>query len=394
MKTWRTIQEEKVTASYGLATDEFLMNQQMDESNKYPATLRLYTYKNYSALAGRFQDIKAEIDIEACKALGFDYGRRLTGGGAIIMGESQLGICLATSSKEFKWQNIRELYTLFSKPIIDALSTLGVEASFRSKNDLEVNGKKIAGLGVHVSPEGAIQFHTSLLVDLNIEDMLKVLKIPIQKYSDKKKISTVEQRITTIRRETGKYISLEEVIDSIKKAFEKQFKISFDEIPVFSEEQTQINNLEKSRYLSEDWIYQHSPQDDMTGMSLKKTPAGLLRTYIGLKGETIKSVMITGDFFDQAELLALIETKLKWGPLDKVHIEKVVNRQIKSTGGGHHNLSANDIVDAIWLAGQRALAANRYTYQGSCYYPDEDKVEKNKSDLINPVTEQQSPVIN
>jgi lipoate-protein ligase A len=45
---------------------------------------------------------------------------------------------------------------------------MGTEAKFRSRNDLEVNGKKIAGLGVHVSATGDIQFHTSLLVDLDV----------------------------------------------------------------------------------------------------------------------------------------------------------------------------------------------------------------------------------
>ncbi len=349
------------------------MNQQASERYKHPATLRLYTYNNYCALAGRFQDINAEIDIAACRRFGFDFGRRLTGGGAIIMGERQLGICLATSSKEFQYKHIRELYTLFSKPVIEALSSFGVNASFRSKNDLEVNGKKIAGLGVHVSPDGAIQFHTSLLVDLDIDQMLKVLKIPIQKYSDKRKISAVEQRITTIRRETRKNISVKTVKESIKAAFETRFGISFEEAPVKSGELSVIKDLEKSRYQSNEWIFQHSPQEDMNGMSLYKTPAGLLRTYIGLKGETIKSVLITGDFFNQAALFARIETNLKWSPLDKDHIEKVVTKSM-SDYDSYDGINSDDIVKAIWLAGQRAIAANRYTYQGSCYYPEAEKI--------------------
>jgi len=367
LKTWRYIQEEGVTASYGLATDEFLMDLHKENGSGYPATLRLYTYKDYSALAGRFQDLRAEIDIANCQKYGFDFGRRLTGGGAIIMGENQLGICLATSSTVFKWEHIDELYSMFSKPIIKALKSIGVNASFQSKNDLEVSGKKIAGLGVHVSPEGTIQFHTSLLLDLDVVEMLKVLKIPIRKYSDKKKISSVEQRTTTIRRESGNNYTMIEVKEAIKSAYEEQFAVRFDENPVSTREDSIIKLLEESRYKSDNWIYQHSPQDDMTGMSLKKTPAGLLRTYIGLKGETIKSVLITGDFFDEAQVFARIETGLKWGPLNKEHIQQVVHREMGS--GGNHKVSEQDIVKAIWLAGQKALVANRYTYNGSCYYP-------------------------
>ena len=377
MKQFRYIQESDSSASYGLAADEFLMNYHQIV-NKFPATLRLYNYQDSAVLAGRFQDINAEIDIEACKQNGYQYGRRLTGGGAIIMGTGQLGICFATSSKAFEWENIRELYHKFSAPVINALAKLGIEATFRSKNDLEVNGKKIAGLGVHVDADGAIQFHTSLLIDLDIPQMLKVLKIPIQKYSDKRKISSVEQRITTISRELNRNISRKEVIEIIKLSFAKAFDTEFIAKDFSSEEKHSIKLIEKNRYLSEDWIFQRSPQSDMTGMSLKKTPAGLLRTYIGLKGETIKSVLITGDFFEQANLFSRIESELKWSSMDKENIHKIVNKvfQWQEFDSLKYGLTPKMIVESIWLAAQRAMAAERYTYKGSCYYPKKEIKEK------------------
>jgi lipoate-protein ligase A len=372
---FRYIQEADTTASYGLAADEHLMNYHQKD-NKFPATLRLYNYQDYAVLAGRFQDINAEIDIEACKQNGFDYGRRLTGGGAILMGSGQLGICFATSSKFIEWENIRELYHKFSSPIIHALSKLGIDAKFRSKNDLEVNEKKIAGLGVHVDADGAIQFHTSLLIELDIPQMLKVLKIPIQKYSDKRKISSVEQRITTISRELNREVSRGEVIEIIKKCFAEAFKIDFITEDLSSEEKQNIALIEQERYLSEDWIFQRSPQSDMTGMSLKKTPAGLLRTYIGLKGETIKSVLITGDFFEQAKLFSRIESELKWSSMDRENIYKIVNKvfQEQEFDSLKYGLTPEMIVESIWLASQRAMAAERYTYKGSCYYPKKEAI--------------------
>jgi len=371
---YRYIQESNTTAAYGLAADEYLMEYH-HQGSQFPATLRLYNYQDYAVLAGRFQDINAEIDIEACKEHGFEYGRRLTGGGAILMGSGQLGVCLACSADTFEWENVRELYHKFSRPIIDALNIMGIDAKFRSRNDLEVNGKKIAGLGVHVSATGDIQFHTSLLIDLDVEQMLRVLKIPIQKYADKKKISSVEQRITTISRELGRKVSMEEVIDLVKHCFAESLDTEFFTEQFSAEEKQQINQLEEQRYLSEDWIFQRSPQADMTGMSLKKTPAGLLRTYIGLKGETIKSVLITGDFFDQAELLGEIESELKWSSMDIDNITKVVNNVFAAnpSEATKFGLVPAVVTQCIWLAAQRAMAAERYTYNGSCYYPKKEK---------------------
>lgn len=377
MTQYRYINEHDTSASYGLAADEFLMNYHQ-QGAEYPATLRLYNYQDYAVLAGRFQDINAEIDIEACKQNGFQFGRRLTGGGAILMGSGQLGICFATSSKTFEWKNVRELYHKFSDPVIKALSLLGIEAKFRSKNDLEVNGKKIAGLGVHVDASGAIQFHTSLLVDLDITQMLKVLKIPIQKYSDKKKVNSIEQRITTISKELGREITLKEVTQTVKHCFAEAFGNEFVGQNFSVEETQQINQLEQERYLTEDWLFQRSPQSDMTGMSLKKTPAGLLRTYIGLKGEIIKSVLITGDFFEQAEIFNKIESELKWASMDKENISNTVNKVFESNefDALKFGLVPAVITESIWLAAQRAMAAERYTYKGSCYYPKQENKEQ------------------
>ncbi len=375
MTTYRYINETDTSASYGLAADEYLLDYHSGQ-RQHPATLRLYNYADYAVLAGRFQALEAEIDVEACRALGFGYSRRLTGGGAILMGRDQLGICLATAADTFAWEHVRDLYRLFSQPVIDALTELGIAASFRSKNDLEVNGKKIAGLGVHVSPSGSIQFHTSLLLDLDINIMLQVLKIPLQKFSDKRKIASVRQRITTIRQELGSAPSMPELKALISKHFARAFGARFEEIPFNQKEKEAIAQLETSRYKNEEWLFQRSPQADMNGMSLKKTPAGLLRTYIALKGETIKSVMITGDFFEQAGLFSRIEAALKWSALDKEQITKkvaAVFAEMSREEGAVYGLTPDMVSRAIWLAAQRAMAALRYTYKGSCYYPKEDK---------------------
>ncbi len=364
----RYIQEDGVSAAVGLATDEWLMEDYATASDT-KATLKLYTYRTNCALVGRFQNILAELDLEACDREGVQYSRRLTGGGAIIMGEDQLGICLTTDSKAFEWQNLRELYVLFSQPIINALAKMGIQAEFRSKNDLEVEGRKIAGLGIYVNPKGAIQFHTSLLVDLDILEMLKVLKIPIQKYSDKRKIQSVEQRITTVNREINTKMTLHEVRELVKKEFESFFDFEFLHLPVEQEERRQIDLLVENRYSNEEWIFQRSPQADMTGMSVLKTPAGLLRTYIGLKGETIKSVLITGDFLDGLDIFKLIEGRLKWSPLDREKITQVVE-QAFAESRPIERLEPDRIIDAIYLAARRARSENRFTYDGSCYYPE------------------------
>ncbi|HEY5691504.1 MAG TPA: biotin/lipoate A/B protein ligase family protein [Cyclobacteriaceae bacterium] len=364
---WRYIEEHDVSAAYGLASDEKIVNDHVGPHHEYAATLKLYTYRNYCALSGRFQDLSAEIDLDACKLHGFDIGRRLTGGGAIIMGENQLGICLATHSQTYKWEHIRELYHQFSEPILEALQDFDIHAQFRSKNDLEVAGKKIAGLGIYVSPEGGIQFHTSLLLDLDVAAMLQVLKLPVQKFSDKKMVHSIEQRMTTVRREANASIALEQLKQVVLKKYQRLFDIEVSKSSFSPTEKLEIEKIADDRYRSDEWLYQLSPQQDMDGMSLKKTAAGMLRTYIALKGENIKSVLITGDFMEMPIAFSKIESRLKWSPLDFRKIENVVIEELAQQGG--YAIKAKELTGAIWLAAQRAFAANKYTYKGSCYYP-------------------------
>ena len=97
MSCWRLLGDDGAGAAAGLATDEALMFEHgRGAEPSCEAALRLYTYRSHCALVGRFQSLEDEIDLDAAAALGIEVGRRPTGGGAIIMGEGQLGVAVAT----------------------------------------------------------------------------------------------------------------------------------------------------------------------------------------------------------------------------------------------------------------------------------------------------------
>ncbi|MBK6930959.1 MAG: hypothetical protein IPH12_08800 [Saprospirales bacterium] len=237
------------------------------------------------------------------------------------------------------------------------------------KNDLEVGGRKIAGLGIHVNPHGAAQFHASLLVDLDIPLMLRVLNIPLQKIGDKVNIQKVEQRIATVSGLLHRPVATDEVRQLIKSAYAAHFGVQLACQPLAPAEHQAIRQLAEEKYEHADWVFQRSPQPDMTGMGLKKTAAGLLRTYVALKGETIKSVLITGDFLGLEPLFQHIEAQLKWSPLDQQHIEKVVELAFEKHNTAEAGIEPAELCQAIWRAALGAMKEVQHTYRGSCYYP-------------------------
>ena len=317
---WRYIKENKVSHSYGLATDEAMSIRV--SKNKSNPILRLYTYASYSALVGRFQRIENELNLDFCEDQNISINRRPTGGGAILMGEDQLGIAWMVR----EWNEChtpRELMQNFAEALCKGLQTFGISARFRGKNDLEVDGRKIAGLGIQSNVSGGYLFHCSLLVDLDVILMLRALNVPVEKL-EAKKLQSIEGRITTVRNETHTEIHLEEVLGSIKKAFGSHFGIMLEQSSYSPEDKKQINEMEFSKYLNKEWIFQKVDVPDLSGEAKQMTPSGLLDVRVTLAGRQIKAVFLGGDFFAAESAVADIEGRLRWHSSEKDQIQKTL----------------------------------------------------------------------
>ncbi len=322
MTVWRRIQDDGVSASFGLAADQALAHRV--GRGESPATLRLYTYRSHCALVGRFQTTENEIHLDYCRAHDIAVNRRPTGGGAILMGEDQLGVALTIPARgEATYGRARELMARFSAGIVAGLQALGVRAEFRRKNDIEVEGRKIVGLGIYRSPAGGLLFHASLLVDMDIPLMLRVLNTPFEKLSDKA-VATVAQRITTTRRELDRAIALDEVREAVAQGFCQAFEVALSPGYFTAEELTAIHRLEAERYRTEAWVFQQVDAPNAEGTARIKTPAGLLEVRASLGGGLLKAAWIRGDFFAAEQAIADLEGRLRWHSLRPEAIAKTV----------------------------------------------------------------------
>jgi lipoate---protein ligase len=366
--SWRLLTHDGVGAAAGLALDEALLAgyaRDADPANE--PTLRLYTYRSHCALVGRYQHLEAEVDLDACRRTGTGWSRRPTGGGAIVMGAGQLGVAVATRAPAD--QNPRALLARYAEGIVAGLAELGIEATFAGKNDLSVNGRKIAGLGLYLEPGGGLLFHSSILADLDIGFMLEVLNIPAAKLGDKA-VAAVAERITTVSREIGRTVAGADIRDVIAIGFAKALGVDLRAGTTTPAEEARAAVLEGERYGSEAWCNESSPQPDATATSVFKTPEGLVRCYLALHGPTIKSALFTGDFNAVPEPLARFEASLRWARLEEATLEKLAASSCPDgTGLG---VPPSELVKAVLTAGQRAVApAAPVRPSGSCYFPED-----------------------
>jgi len=367
--SWRLLIDDGAGAAAGLATDEALLSHYGGGSDcAFTATLRLYTYRPHCALVGRYQSLDEEIDLEACAREGAEFGRRPTGGGAILMGPDQLGVALALPAQAD--ETPRATLARLATGVIAGLSHLGVEAHFRSKNDLETGGRKIAGLGLYRDERGALLFHSSVLVDLDLALMLRLLRIPGAKLADKG-AARVADRVTTVHRELGSRVGLDPVRRAVAAGMADTFGVTLVPDTLDPQETARRDELIAHRYGDREWLWQRSARVDREGTALLKTPEGLLRIHVGLHGPTIKSVLLAGDFNTLPAALPELESALRWHRADERAIAATVTRHLPPEALGVPPVA---LAGAIWEAVNGAIAAQAaglpVRSAGSCYFPE------------------------
>jgi lipoate-protein ligase A len=343
--TWRLLQDDGVGAAEGLAVDEALARRAGDEDSL--PTLRLYTYRPHAVLVGRFQDVEREVHVERCAEAGVELNRRPTGGGTILMGPDQLGVALALPGHALKTARARERMARFSEGVRRGLEALGIEATFRGKNDLEVDGRKVAGLGVHRTTSGGLLFHASLLVALDVALMARLLRTPFVAITAAE-LETVARRTVTVRELAGDGVTPDDVRACVARGFAESFAQALEPGVLNAAERADADALLGDKYGTRDWVFQRTDVPDTAGTASLETRGGRLDVSVSLAGRMIRAVHVRGDFFESENALADLEGRLRWTPSDEDAVAATVSEwaMARATGTVEAAPLTRAVVDA------------------------------------------------
>ena len=309
------------SAAWNIAMDQALL----EYAHKYGPFLRFLSFSPECTLVGYFQSVSQEVRVDYCRREGISINRRITGGGAIYFDPSQLGWEVIGTTHDFPY-TLKELSEIFGSALAYALSLLGVPAVFRERNDVEVNGKKISGMG-GVTLSDNFLFQGTLLVNDRIERMLKSLKVPIEKLKPKE-IDSVRERVTCLEHEIEHVPDREKLKDIIKRGMEEFLRVSLvnSEIP----EEVYIRHRELLPYFeSNKWIYKidhpETEQDVLCGYF--RTDEGTVKVSmtVNIRQKLLRNTLITGDFFlNPPESIFRLESRLKNVRFNEKEVESVV----------------------------------------------------------------------
>ncbi|PKN63311.1 MAG: hypothetical protein CVU57_19680 [Deltaproteobacteria bacterium HGW-Deltaproteobacteria-15] len=345
---WRLFRNNtrSLSTAEGLAIDDTLPQSVAD--HKGIPILHLYTFVP-SVIVGKYQDIEAALRLDRCKARGIEFNRRSTGGGTVIMGPEivALGLGIHVDCPGLRNSGVGGVFQSMGEVLSKALERIGVSSQFRAKNDLEVAGKKIAGLSAASETGKSLLFHTSFLVDFDVELMTDIMNTPLVKLSDKG-YNCFSRRMTTLREEAGRDISVTNAMDMIQRAFEEQFGISFEDDGPDEWEKSTIDRFIRERYTNPEWIFSHKHPRSRMGVGRLKTGGGLLEIYLSLSGGSIENVVITGDFFSTSEDISRLESVLKWTSARDEKIKESIGKVWRSDM--IYGLDVDTLTRAILLA--------------------------------------------
>jgi lipoate-protein ligase A len=342
---WRIVYTGQRPHYENIALDEVMLR--LRSEDKIPSTIRFLQFKPECVLIGYHQAVEQEVREEYTRREGIQVGRRITGGGAIYFDESQIGWEIIATRDELGGASYEEITRTICVAAAKGLQRLGVKAQFRPRNDIEVEGKKISGTG-GVFEGKAFLYQGTVLVDFNVERMLKSLQIPVEKLTSKG-IKAAEDRVTWLKRELGRIPSKEEVFEALAEAFKEELGISarWGEL---TEEEYRLWQERIPYFKSEEWIYRvrKAPQSAEFLYGLYRCPGGTFRVSVKVDTErkVLDQVIINGDLFIHPKrILYDLEAYLKHTPLQEV--EARIREFFRRNPFESVNLKVEDFVEAV-----------------------------------------------
>ncbi|MEN3027659.1 MAG: lipoate--protein ligase, partial [Aquificaceae bacterium] len=304
-------------------------------------------FKPECALVGFHQAVEQEVRLEYAQREGIEVGRRITGGGAIYFDQTQIGWEVIATTEHLGNLNYEELTRRICTGVAKGLQKLGIRAEFRPRNDIEVEGKKISGTG-GVFEGKAFLYQGTVLMDFNVERMLKVLQIPVEKLTSKG-IKAAEDRVEWVKRALGYLPEKEEVFSSILEGLKEElgFEALWGEL---TEEELKLLEDKRDYYRSEEWVYgvKKAPTDSEMLFGIYRCPGGTFRVSakVDLQSKVLQQVIINGDFFLKPQRLIYdLEAYLKHTPL--TDLERRIRTFFSEKEWEGLNLSVGDFLEAV-----------------------------------------------
>ncbi len=237
MKTWRFLDTGALSPACNMAIDRALLA--LHANGKSPPTLRLYQWRPPAVSLGYFQK-RHDLDLEACRRLGYEVVRRPTGGKAVLHLDD-LTYAIIAGTPEGMPSAVTAAYQLIAQGLLHAFRLLGIEAKMgRERGDSQSSDicflrcargailyqkKKLVGSAQTWHASSLLQ-HGSIIIRPQVEAWL-----PLVQHEGESPVALrarLAARLTSVEEVLGRKPKLAEIKEAMRQGMAQALGIRFE----------------------------------------------------------------------------------------------------------------------------------------------------------------------
>jgi lipoate---protein ligase len=276
-----------------------------------PDTIILARTQEPYLCVGYHQPLDAVLDRAACRAAGLPIVRRRVGGGTTYLDKHQQFYQCVFHHKRLPFRVDAVYARLLGAPVA-VLRKLGLHADVRDGNEIEVDGRRIAGVGGGRIGEAMVVVG-NILLDFDYETMAHVWRVPSEDFH-RLAYEAMQRRITTLWSMLPQPISADEVQARLAEAYPLALNRPVVLGSLTEAEEAKAAAMEE-QLLSEEWLHLHSEDKDEPMRTLKIS----LDAFVHAEEACMNGTVISGTFFARN---GVIEQAILTGdlPVEKRHL--------------------------------------------------------------------------
>lgn len=280
----RYLKNDNTDPYFNMAFDEYALEQlPLDEP-------LFYLWQNRPAvIIGLNQDAYNEVNLEYLREHDIALVRRVTGGGAVYHDFGNLNYTIVGRSAD-----LNRDYPEYTRHMLRALQSLGIEAALSGRNDILVSGRKVSGYAKRVYKD-RLMVHGTLMYNVDLETLERVLNPPMDKLNAKG-IASVRSRVTNL----SEYLPSVTDIDDFRIHIERHLSNNYHDTEVtLSNEQLQVvSSMAQQKFMTEKWNFHRiAPKRDKELIKYtQRLTCGMVSMQLQVEDGLITSCLLSGDF--------------------------------------------------------------------------------------------------